>query len=98
MNKSLEQVVGLKSFCAAYMSTVVTEAFMTQADRRGFTLLAKPTEEFVEGKELSILLGHNVIKLALANTRCSTAGQFCFNDSCNCVNKANLLGPFSTTC
>ena len=51
VNNSLEHAVGLKSFCAAYMSTVVTEAFMTQADRRGFTLLAKPTEEFVEGTD-----------------------------------------------
>lgn len=52
VNNSLEQSVGMKSFCAAYMSTVVTEALMTQADRRGFTLLAKPSEEFIEGTRL----------------------------------------------
>ena len=54
VNNSIEQTVGLKSFCAAYMSTVVAEATMTQADRRGFTLLAKPTEEFVGGINLSV--------------------------------------------
>ncbi len=44
INGDLEQWASLQVFCAAYMQTEVRQAVMTQADRRGFTILAQPAD------------------------------------------------------
>lgn len=45
INSEQEQLHSLRMFCAAYMGCSVRQAMMTQADRRGFTLLAEPIEK-----------------------------------------------------
>ena len=48
INSSVQHSTALKDFCDAYMSTAVSEASMIQADRGGFTLLAKPAQKLEE--------------------------------------------------
>lgn len=44
INTDETHTASLRDFCAAYMDVEVSSALMTQADRRGFSLIAKPVD------------------------------------------------------